>query len=112
MQCIDSECRCPDPIVAAPVRLTDSSSNSTRPRAAWNGTHVAVAYFDGTDNYLTSSGRNGNVYVALLHPDATRAVARDIPVTTFDLAGTERTGYVRYPADIVWTGIEFGVVWG
>ena len=111
MQCINSACRCPDPIVAAPVRLTDSPSDSSRPRAAWNGTHVAVAYFDGEESDSSQMGRHGNVYVALLNPDATRAIAQDIPLTTFDFAGTERTGFVEYPPDIVWTGSEFGVVW-
>ena len=110
MSCIDSECRCPNPIVGAEVQLTNSASETTFPVAAWNGTHLGVVYFEGDLDIGATTTDRGNAYFALLNPDGSRAVASDIALTSFDPSDWT-AGAVSFPPDIVWTGSEFGVVW-
>jgi hypothetical protein len=101
-QCLGGACRCPDPLLGAEVRLTDDAIVDNEPAAAWDGTHVALAYVHG-DRF----GSVANVMFALLNPDGTSALA-PVPLTSFDPSGTAG---VKSEPSIAWTGSEYAVAW-
>jgi hypothetical protein len=91
--CSAGSCICPTPIVATPVRITNTSAESGRISAAWDGTHVGMAYFEG----------NNDLVFTLLNPDGTRASASDT--------------VIEYAVDdglrprVIYNGREYAVVW-
>jgi hypothetical protein len=111
--CMTGKCRCQNPTVGTAVRLTDNTFVDTAAVAAWDGTHVGVAYF----RQMAATSSYYNLRFALLNPDGT--LFKDVALTEY-VSGTYQaagTGYsetsnatVDRPA-IVWNGSEYAVVW-
>src|SRR5262249_41914614 len=99
--CSSGQCRCPDPTVSTPVRLTTTATATGAPSAAWDGSHLGVVYTESDD---ASFNPTTNVVFALLNADGTRA-RTDIPLTAFTANG------VKLRPRIAWSGKEYGVLW-
>jgi hypothetical protein len=111
--CITGQCRCQNPSVGTAVRLTDNALVDTAAVAAWDGTHVGVAYF----SQITANGTRYNLRFALLNPDGT--LFKDVALTSYLDAEVKAAGFSDSggstatddrPA-IVWNGSEYGVLW-
>jgi hypothetical protein len=103
--CSAGKCRCPDPTVGTAVRLTDNAVADYNPAAAWDGTHVGVAY-------QRRNSTNGvfNLRFALLNPDGT--VFKDVALTSYTDASFEGVAWdSRDRIGITWNGTEYAVVW-
>jgi hypothetical protein len=103
--CSAGQCRCPDPAVGSAVRLTDNLVADYNPVAAWDGTHVGVAY-------QRRNSANGvyNLRFALLNPDG--SVFKDVAVTSYTDASSSGVGSdARDRLGITWNGSEYAVVW-
>jgi hypothetical protein len=89
---------------ATAVRETNSASYASKqPRIAWSGSQAAVVF--GVSSTTATGG--ANVHVALLNADGSRATSGDVALTSFADGSTSNA----YPADIVWTGSGWGVLW-
>jgi hypothetical protein len=67
---------------------------------AWNGTNVALLY-----DVTSATTGSRNVYLALLNPDGTRAVAQDTALTN------HTDGFGAYAGDVKWNGTSWAAVW-
>jgi hypothetical protein len=99
--CDGGSCRCPAPTVGAAVRLTNNAQDDLRPSAAWDGTHVGVAYA------RTASDGLSDLRFALL--DANGAVIADNLVSGSVRCDPSNSTGAR--PSLVWTGTEYGVLW-
>lgn len=95
--CMAGQCKCPAPITGTPVRVTNNAVDDLRVSAAWDGTHVGVAYV------RVNSTSSTNLRLALLNADGT--VASDV-----SLADTPGMGSLIGP-ELVWSGSEYAVLW-
>lgn len=110
---MSGKCRCENPTVGTAVRLTDNTLVDTAAVAAWDGTHVGVAYL----RQIKSSGLYYNLRFALLNPDGT--LVKDVALTnyvdgTYESAGngySENSNATTDRPAIVWNGSEYAVVW-
>lgn len=107
------QCRCQNPSVGTAVRLTDNPLVDTAAVAAWDGTHVGVAYF----RQIAANGTYYNLRFALLNPDGT--LFKDMALTNYldgevKAAGVSSSGGSTATDDrpaVVWNGSEYGVLW-
>jgi hypothetical protein len=103
--CGQSLCVCPSISVGAAVQLTSSAFTSRGPVAAWDGTHVGVAYLQETGNLRSDYT---NVRFALLSPDG--SIVSDVALTDYAPEDYEGVPFHNRPA-IAWNGSEYGVAW-
>jgi len=101
--CAAGKCACPEPTVGTAVRLFDNTLSEQNPAAAWDGTHVGVAYLLPTG---PTNGGTLNARFALLNPDGT--LFKDVPVTTYTDASKKTVGL---KLGLAWTGSEYGLVY-
>ncbi|MGC4066736.1 MAG: hypothetical protein QM784_19295 [Polyangiaceae bacterium] len=97
--CTNGTCQCPSPSVGTAVRLTTNTLQDSRPAAAWDGTHVGVAY---TQAINTSYSQ---LRFALVNPDGT--LVSDVALTTY--TGTSQ-GVTSQP-ELIWNGKEYALTW-
>lgn len=111
--CQSGQCRCPNPSVGSPVRLTNNSLVDTGAVAAWDGTHIGVAYL----RQIATGSLYYNLRFALLNPDGT--VFKDIALTSY-LDGEFRAAAFGFSGGsnattdrpgLTWNGAEYAVVW-
>jgi hypothetical protein len=93
--CTAGQCKCPAPIVGTAVRVTNNVLDDIRVSAAWDGTHVGVAYV------RVNSTTALNLRLALLNADGTLAADVSVADITGSLIGPE----------LVWSGSEYALVW-
>jgi hypothetical protein len=99
--------------VGTAVRLTDNALVDTAAVAAWDGTHIGVAYF----RQIAGNGTTYNLRFALINPDGT--LFKDLALTSYvdseaKAAGFSGSGGSTATDDrpaIVWNGSEYGVLW-
>jgi len=99
--CSAGNCRCQDPTPGVAVRVTNSLSDDSRPKLAWDGEHLGVAY---RSQGSQGTGPGINVRFALLAADG--SVLSDVPITNL----TDPQLVTDGPA-VAWSGTEYGVVW-
>lgn len=102
--CTAGQCVCPVPVVGTAVRLTSNALHDAKPSAAWNGTHVGVAYIQA----LTATGATFDVRFARLNSDGT--IASDAAITDYTSNTSASCTMVSSPK-VVWNGKEFAVLW-
>ena len=95
--CSAGNCRCQDATPGTPVRLTNSLSDDSRPKVAWDGVHLGVAY-------RSEDSQGANVRFALLA--ANGSLVSDVAVTNLTHPQT-----VTYGPALAWSGSEYGIVW-
>ncbi|MDF3065141.1 MAG: Tryptophan synthase alpha chain [Polyangiaceae bacterium] len=111
--CTSGRCRCPNPTVGAAVRLTENELTDTAMVAAWDGTHVGVAYF----RQVATTSSYYNLRFALLNPDGT--LFKDVAVTSYAdgelraaaTSFSSETSWVNNKPSLVWNGREYAVIW-
>lgn len=107
--CAGGACQCPDPALGTPVRLTNNMLHDERPAAAWDGTHVGVAYL----RQLEADSNSYNLRFALLNPNG--SVVEDVALTSFVASDKRSVGTLKLAGNrdqvgITWNGSEYGIV--
>jgi hypothetical protein len=107
--CSAGKCQCPAPTVGVAVRLSNNAVNDSGAVAAWDGTHVGVAYLQ----QIVANGSYSNLRFALLNPDGT--LFKDIALTSYT-DGTYKSvgstsGTRPDKLGITWNGSEYAIVW-
>jgi hypothetical protein len=98
--CDAGQCTCPLPTVGAEVQVTADIRTHVSLAAAWDGTHVGVAYV------RMFPQAHYNVYFALLNPDGTLFSNKAVTAYPNTTLGVE-----PFTVGLVWTGTEYGVAW-
>jgi hypothetical protein len=84
------------------VRLTNNSLLNARPSAAWDGTHIGIAYAQAIGTSTTAF----EIRFALLNPDGT--LVSDTALTGYAATGT--TSSASRPK-LLWNGTEYALTW-
>jgi hypothetical protein len=103
MVCTSGKCSCPSPIVGTAVRLTSNAQNDAKPSAAWDGTHVGVAYAQA----LSTTSSYYEIRFALLNADGT--LVSDTALT--DYAKTSTYYGATTGPQLIWNGSEYALSW-
>jgi hypothetical protein len=100
--CVGGGCTCPSPVVSPEIRVTNDAFVDRLPVAAWNGTHLGVAYVRKEPSGL------GNLRFALVDPAS--GVISDAALTNYTGNAGISLDRRAQPA-LVWTGTEYGLLW-
>jgi hypothetical protein len=82
------------------VRLTNNALHEAQPSAAWDGTHIGLAYTQA----INTTGYS-QIRFALLNPDGT--LVSDAAITSY--TGTSEG--VTSPPELIWNGTEYALTW-
>jgi hypothetical protein len=85
--------------VGTPVRLTTNTLQDSRPTAAWDGTHVGIAYIQAINTSYSQ------LRFALVNPDGT--LVSDVALTTYS---GDYQGVTSQP-ELIWNGKEYALTW-
>jgi hypothetical protein len=104
--CAAGVCGCPAPPTSDEIQVTTTAADSAHPAAAWDGNHFGLVYLEGVEQ-ADATPFEGNLFFTLLNPDGSRALAQDIALTSHPPGDPTSIASPR----IVWTGVEYGVLW-